>query len=446
MLRAGVVEVPEAQAVLGNPPFIRYSTISKTTRRKALCRMAESGVDLSGPVDSSVMFLIHASSLISSSGRLALIEPERVLFTSYGSLARNYLKTRFKSVRLVLCNGWSFSQAAERVVLVLATDSGGHGFTIERMNFDSERRLSGVSPNKVQTLEWKQGWEDLWVRTRLAPKEHDQFKRIMTNPKLHELREFGKVSIGCVTGANDFFVINKEHMDEFSLPRSYLHRAVGRARHINGLVFDNQDWLKLLRSNERCLLLAINDTHKPTKSVEIQRYLRQGLRSQIQERYKLIHRDKWYKVPRCISPDAFFTYMSHHFPRLVINETRAINLNSIHSVRLNVPDKIAFCTGFYNSLTLLWCELMGRVYSGGVLKIEPGELKDVMVTDPVELGLTGALDGIYPAVNNRLIRGDLDGVLDIVDPLILGQGLGLKGTEIQTLRESLAKMREVRLG
>lgn len=437
--------IPAVRAALGNPPFIRYSMISGATRRRALNRVAEAGIKLKGPVDASVLFLIHTSSLVDDSGRLAIVVPERVLFTDYGSLARSHLREKFRSVRLVLCNGWSFSQASERVVLVLAANSGNRVFSIERMDFDSGISPGTASPKQVQELGSREAWRDLWIRTKLDPQGHEQFKQAITNPNLHTLQEFAKISIGCVTGANRYFVINKEVMSHYSLPRLYFRRAVAQAKQINGLFFTNEDWLQLFRSNENCLLLRIDEGHPAKPSRQIKAYLDRGRRLGIRSGYKLSHRAKWYKVPVTKTPDVFFTYMSHQFPRLVINNTMAVNLNSIHSLDLTIGDKIAFCTAFYNSLTMLSCELTGRIYSGGVLKIEPGELKEIPIVEPSELGLAGDLARVTPIVDGRLSRGDLEGVLDVIDPIVLGRGLGFNDAEINALRASYLKMRQVRI-
>jgi adenine-specific DNA-methyltransferase len=163
-------KIPLVQAVVGNPPFVKFSLMDERSRKKALVRMESLGFHPKGSIDASALFLIQAASFLRPGGRLAMIMPEMLPFTDYGSSIREYLKTNF-TVTLVLCDGWSFEEARERVVLVLATDSVNSGFSVRKLSF-GDRDSTGI--DALERLgDWKPGelggsWNKLRFRANHA--------------------------------------------------------------------------------------------------------------------------------------------------------------------------------------------------------------------------------------------------------------------------------------
>jgi hypothetical protein len=122
-----------------------------------------------------------------------------------------------------------------------------------------------------------------------------------------------------------------------------------------------------------------------------------------------------------------------------LNSAKVLNTNTIHGVRLfNRRNAKALAVGFYNSLTLLSAELVGRSYGGGVLKLEPSEAEALLVP-PIPSDAAKLLPEVDRAVRAR----DLAAALDIVDPAVL-RPLGLTGADIKKLRSGREHLQDRR--
>jgi adenine-specific DNA-methyltransferase len=100
----------------------------------------------------------------------------------------------------------------------------------------------------------------------------------------------------------------------------------------------------------------------------------------------------------------------------------------------------ALCVAFYNSLTLLSAEIVGRSYGGGVLKLEPTEAERLLVPS-----FESSIGRQLPAVDRLLRAGELDAVIDAVDSLVLPP-LGLVDTDIRRLRSARQQLLARRQG
>jgi len=75
--------IPKADAVVGNPPFIRYQLFSGAAREKALARAAEEGLRLSSMASSWMPFLVHGIRFLKTCGRLAMVVPFEIGHAAY---------------------------------------------------------------------------------------------------------------------------------------------------------------------------------------------------------------------------------------------------------------------------------------------------------------------------------------------------------------------------
>jgi len=71
--------VPEMDAVIGNPPFVRYQEHIGEARKASLQAAMAQGVPLSGLASSWAALLVHACGFLKRDGRLAMVLPAELL-------------------------------------------------------------------------------------------------------------------------------------------------------------------------------------------------------------------------------------------------------------------------------------------------------------------------------------------------------------------------------
>lgn len=433
-------------AIVGNPPYIRYQSFSGRVRALAVSRCKHLGVDMGGLASSWAPFVVHASSFLRKGGRLALVLPEEMVHANYAGPVRKYLRENFQRTAIISFEQHLFPETQERVVLLAADGylcSPTGTLQIRRLKDpteleDVEAALVGadVFPPGDDTAEkWQPGARD---------ECHQILRQLESSGLFVRLSSLGKAGIGYVSGANDFFVLSSERARAKQIPPARLTPTLTAARHCAGAVVRVADMDSLVESNERVLLLVVGRN----AGASVQEYLREGEAAGIPRRYKCRVREPWYTVPGVTTPDAFMTYMSDEGPRLALNEAGASCSNTLHAVRLHgVPQELrrAFAWSFYGSATQLSAELVGRPYGGGVLKLEPSEADRVLVPGERLLRLAASGPSLFREVDRGIRDRRRVEIESLVDELLLREHAGLSEADCRVLREALRALRARRL-
>lgn len=427
-------ELPAVQALIGNPPYIRYQAFNGSSagaRQLAL----KAGVRLSRLASSWAPFVVHGTSFLAEGGRTAQVLPGEILHAHYAEEVVEFLRREFGRIFIAVFEERIFPGALEDVVLLFAEGRGAAGKAdIEIVSCadvdDLSERLREAeddpppSPSRVRS----------GFMGQLLPVETQRLYQELADSSLR-FGEVASVDIGAVTGANEFFVVDAEHGEK--LPKSMMKPAVAKAAQIGGARLTKKDHRDLLLGGQRALMLMA-DRKSPKLPASLRAHIKEGESRGFHERYKCRIRDPWWLLqpPKEGIAQLLLTYCSNDHPRLVVNEAGALNTNTIHGVRLRgtALEAAVLAAGFYNSLTLLSAELVGRSYGGGVLKLEPSEAEALVL--PV---LSPELVTVLPQVDAAIRSRDLDAAVDLVDPLVLTP-LGLEESEILDLRAARRRL------
>jgi adenine-specific DNA-methyltransferase len=436
--------LPLMDAVIGNPPFVRYQLHAGKARSKSALAALRQGVRLSGLASSWAALVVHACAFLRPEGRLAMVMPAELLTVHYAEPVRRWLRRRFAKVNLVMFERLQFADALEKVVLVVAQGTGGcDAFSLYHVPDADDLALIRPFEQFAVTFADEGKWTDL-----LLPVEKRQLFRRVTEDHFVPLKDFGPPELGTVTGANDFFTLSEETREKYDLTEDQLAPiSPPGTRHLRGTAFTLADWNALREAGERVWLLYPDADYD---SAGLRRYLRRGHQLGIPSAYKCAIRDPWWRPPLVSVPDLFFTYMSHRFPRLIANQARVSFLNSMHGVRLRSGLKWArgaLPLLALNSATMLGAEVFGRSYGGGVLKMEPREAASLPVPRPDVLEAAWRVLAPERAHLDRQLRdGRWTTVLSRVDEVLLRDTLVLEGSQVAQIHEAARSLRERRLG
>ncbi len=429
---------PSFDAVIGNPPYIRYQHFGGTARNKSAEAALGAGVRLTGLASSWAAFVIHACQFLKPGGRLGLVLPAELLSVNYAAKVRQFLLGRFSRIRVAMFDTRVFPGVLEDVVLLLAEDCGPpDSFEVFHV-----RDLSGLAEAEGQAWAgFTLGAMDKWTPALLPQASFNVYQSLCQGPGFAPLRRWGETYLGAVTGANGYFALTQTEVCAYRLPRLDLVKiSPPGARHLTGLGFDTAQWQAHSEAGKRCWLFY---PHIETPSAAASAHIALGEHNKVPAAYKCRTRKPWWRVPLVAEPDLLLTYMNHDRPRLVSNTAGVHILNSLYGVRLHPEHR---CLGrsllplaAFNSVTLLGAEVVGRAYGGGLLKLEPREADTLPVPDPATLAaLAPELEALLPKALAALDQGDTARVTELVDEVVLSRALGVGPAELLVLHRAKA--------
>jgi adenine-specific DNA-methyltransferase len=423
-------------AVVGNPPFVRYQDFSGDARSKSLRAALSHGVRLTSLASSWAAFTIHASSFLNDNGRLGLVLPAELLSVNYASEVRRFLLNRFAKVRLVLFEQLVFPGVLEDVILLLAEGRG----SASHFEVYQTRDASGLAT--LDTSLW-QGFTPLlnekWTPALIPTGALDTYRQITADTGFSKLVDWGDTYLGSVTGNNEYFTFNAASLSESGLRQDeVLKISPPGSRHLRGLTFSQKSWEELVKEGSRCFLFAPN-LKRP--SAAARRYIALGEKLRVDQAYKCTVRDPWWAVPLVDQPDLFFAYMNHDRPRLITNDAGSLILNSLYGVKLRqgmkMIGKANLPIACLNTVTLLGSEIVGRAYGGGLLKHEPREADLLPVPSASILSAAHQeLQLLKPQLSIVMRQNDLLRAVEMVDGVLLEKHLRLDKDQVLRLRSA----------
>jgi len=358
--------------IIGNPPYIKKKLLSEETI--ALCEEIHKNAKLSSKKINNIWtsFIAAGIKLLKSNGILAFVLPADILQVKYAEEIRKLLEDSFKRIEIFTLKISDFPEIEQQTIILIAykkaQKKGTFFYKIKDIKKD---KVTEISSNGLMISQTK------WTHYNLSYDEISLLNKIRLN--IPKLSDFVDVRAGIVTGANKFFIQKEEMVNDFEL-NNFVLPIIQKSNYINKKIdFEKKDFDKLNREEKSVFLLSLkDDSLLNKKNLE---YLNFGIKQNINKRYKCSLRNKWYCVPNISKPpSAFFFKRCYNHPKVIKNTAGVYVADTAYKIEpKNNSDIYSFIYSFYNIITLIYAELLGRKYGKGVLELTPNEFKDLPI-------------------------------------------------------------------
>jgi adenine-specific DNA methylase len=428
--------------VVGNPPFIRYQYLPDDQQFLAEKVIRGFGLPFTKHTNAWVPFVVAAVSLLAPGGRLGMVIPAELFHIAHAQSARSFLLSQCSRVLVLDPEELWFEQALQGVVLLLAEKKrspgvDGVGVAVEPLA--SRKSLLGPAATFLDSAQFTSAadLERKWMPLFLTPQERALMDGIRTDARFRTFAELAEVDVGIVTGANEFFLVSDEVVQEFGL-RPWAHPMFGKSEHVAGLIYTELDHQANRATGLPTNFLWFDGVELDAFPPRVRQYLLSGVEQGLNKRFKCRVRRPWYRVPSIYATPVTMLKRAHHFPRLVLNQANAFSTDTAYRIRPKAISGAALVYAFLNSLTCLAAELEGRHYGGGVLELVPSEIERLLLPR-------------VPATDAELAELDLwfrdrngdPALLREQDGRVLGAA-GLSGADQEVLHAAWNRLRQRR--
>lgn len=429
-------------AVVGNPPFIRYQYLPDEQQSLAEEIFKQLELPFTRHTNLWVPFVLASIRLLRPGGRLAMVIPSEIFHIPHAGSLRRYLAEQCAKILILDPERIWFSDTLQGTVLLLAekkqeASEKGQGVAVIRvanksmLNTDPEPYFQRAKYAHGVTIEGK------WMPIFLSDGERALIEQMRQNHKVKKFSEIASVDVGIVTGANKFFLVPDNVVERFGM-QQWAYPMFGRSFHVKGIIYSEDDHNTNKESGLPANFLWFRERKIEELPEGVKQYLDIGLSQKIDTRYKCRTRPSWYTVPSVYASPIGMLKRANDYPRLILNKAKAYTTDTAYRIQPISINPESLVLGFINSLTCLMAELEGRHYGGGVLELVPSEIERLLI--PI---INVTFRELAEADSRFRNASDHSAFLREQDAHVLGE-IGLTKCEQETLYSAWTRLRDRR--
>lgn len=370
--------------ILTNPPYVRHHHLTAEEKdRLKECLAHSLYMPISGLAGLYCYFLLLAHDWMEENGLAVWLIPSEFMDVNYGATLRRYLTERVTllHVHRFCPTDKQFADALVTSAVVVFRKSQPTAHHSARFSFGgSIEQPESEAAIPLETLKLSRKWTHFPART------------VTSTSNDLTLGDLFSIKRGLATGANSFFILTEEQVRENQIPRAFLKPILPGPRHLA------RDIVDVLPSGAPDVSphLSLLDCDEPEERVHSQwprfhEYLEQGKTQKIDSAYITSRRVPWYSQEQRPPAPFLCTYMGRfrngkHPFRFIWNRSQATAHNvylmlypkgRLRAVLSRHPELESRVFEALQGITPAQFVSEGRVYGGGLHKVEPRELAQI---------------------------------------------------------------------
>lgn len=422
-------------AVVGNPPFVRYQYLEKDQQANAQKIFELLGMKFTKHTNLWIPFVVSSIEFLNPGGVIGMVIPSEILHVLYAQGLREYLLSSCSKMILIDPEDLWFDDTLQGAMLLMAQKkiTANEKTSVAIIRTKGKEFANGTPYELFCAADYIPGdmLTKKWTYALLSKEELAAYKRVRSSKIFTTFDRIADVDVGIVTGANKFFLVPDIVVQQYSL-EAKAHPMFGRSEHCPGVIYDQNQHDQNREHGYPTNFLYFDSENDGDVYAE---YLEVGAKQDIPSRYKCRIRQPWYKVPSVFSTPVNMLKRSNGMPRLILNRLNAYTTDTAYRITPNAGiDAETLVACFLNSVTALSAELEGRFYGGGVLELVPSEIECLVV--PYVEGFGTTVDALN--INVRQLDGKT--LLELQDKALFSGVTDIDYSDIVILQNALARL------
>lgn len=384
--------IEKVDLLVCNPPYVRHHHISETDKtRYVQFTKSNFRISISKLAGLYCHFIFLSHNFVKDDGMSVWLIPSEFLDVNYGVAVKEYLLNKVELIRVHRFNPENvrFSDAlVSSVVLWFKKCQPRINSKIEFTYGDLILKPSKTIEINRSTLKSNEKWSGIFQHGQSISKKSN-------NPKIKDLFSIKR---GIATGNNAYFILKEEEIEKKGLTKHFFKPILPSPRFINSdIIKSDEDGDPLLIERYYVLDCKISKDKIDVKYQNLIDYINYGESNGVSLGYICKNRNPWYSQEKRDCPLFVCNYIGRENStkafRFILNKSKSIVTNSylglypkpiFYKLNKSDPNISIQILNMLNSITSNELIKNGRVYGGGMYKLEPKELENVELNLPYD--------------------------------------------------------------